>query len=42
MKPKYISQNTTRDLDAKHNIDMGSKARLFETIIYVTSKQVNT
>ncbi|KAG5319780.1 ZN358 protein, partial [Acromyrmex heyeri] len=46
IEPKYISQNTTRDSDAKsemisdqRNIDMGSKACLFETIIYVTSKQ---
>ncbi|KYN31599.1 hypothetical protein ALC56_14097 [Trachymyrmex septentrionalis] len=46
MEPKYINQNTTRDSDAKNemisdqrNIDMGSKACLFETIIYVTSKQ---
>ncbi|XP_018363936.1 PREDICTED: regulatory protein ADR1 isoform X2 [Trachymyrmex cornetzi] len=46
IEPKYISQNINRDLDAKNemisdqrNIDMGSKACLFETIIYVTSKQ---
>ncbi|XP_018404439.1 PREDICTED: uncharacterized protein LOC108781066 [Cyphomyrmex costatus] len=46
IEPKYINQSTTTDSDVKNevisdqrDIDVDSKACLFETIIYVTSKQ---
>lgn len=49
MEPKYINQSAARDSDIKdeiisdqRDVDVDNKACLFETIIYVTSKQVNT
>jgi len=48
MEPKYISRNT-KESDVKNeiisdqrDINTDNKSRLFETIICVTSKQVNT
>lgn len=49
VEPKYINQSSARDSDVKNelisnqrNVDVGNKACLFETVICVTSKQVNT
>ncbi|KAL0126852.1 hypothetical protein PUN28_005307 [Cardiocondyla obscurior] len=46
MEPKYISQNAVKDSDKKpelisnqHDVDMNNKARLFQAIICVASKQ---
>lgn len=46
---KYINQNSARNSDVKNelisnqcNVDVDNKACLFETVICVTSKQVNT
>lgn len=49
MESKYINWSTARDSDVKneiisnqHNVDTDNKECLFETVICVTSKQVNT
>lgn len=48
-EPKYINQNTARNSDVKNeiisdqcNVNVDNKMCLFETVICVTSKQVNT
>lgn len=47
MEPKYISRNSESDvkneiISDQHDINTDNKSCLFETIICVTSKQVNT
>jgi hypothetical protein len=49
MEPKYINQSAATDSNTKdeiisvqRDVDVDSKACLFESIIYITTKQVNT